>query len=87
MKKREWKMVVDSLKDFGQDIPKDREDCNHKVLTILSKFVSMHPDIRFGQMLTILSLNGDLFYEESRDTLAKLEKVWADRNKDKQGSF
>lgn len=54
----------------------NRKIDNLKILDILTKIVELYPCLRFQQLLSILNIyepNVDKFYEESSETLKKLE--------------
>lgn len=51
-----------------------RQTANLEILKILDMIVNRFPEMRFTQILTILNLDKDLFYEESVDTLAHIKK-------------
>ena len=51
-----------------------RQTANLEILKILDIVVNRFPDLRFTQILTILNLDKDLFYEESVDTLEHIKK-------------
>jgi hypothetical protein len=53
---------------------KQRQTANLEILKILNMIVNRFPDLRFTQILTILNLDKDLFYEESVDTLEHIKK-------------
>lgn len=53
---------------------KQRQTANLEILKILNTVVNRFPDLRFTQILTILNLDKDLFYEESVDTLEHIKK-------------
>lgn len=53
---------------------KQRQIANLEILKILNIVVNRFPDLRFTQILTILNLDKDLFYEESVDTLEHIKK-------------
>ena len=53
---------------------KQRQTANLEILKILDIVVNRFPDLRFTQILTILNLDRDLFYEESVDTLERIKK-------------
>ena len=53
---------------------KQRQTANLEILKILDIVVNRFPDLRFTQILTILNLDRDLFYEESVDTLTHIKK-------------
>ena len=54
---------------------KKRQTANLEIISLLSKIVENRPELRFCQILTILNLDKDKFYEESVDTLEKLKKL------------
>lgn len=49
-----------------------REWANLKILDLLTRYCKENPDLRFRQILAILSLDEDGFYEESVDTLKNI---------------
>jgi hypothetical protein len=60
---------------------KVRKISNLKILKTIEKIVNKHPELRFGQILTMLNIventddpNNHIFYEESYDTYIKTEK-------------
>ena len=46
-----------------------RQSANLEIISLLNNIVEKHPELRFCQILEILNLNKDKFYEESVDTL------------------
>ena len=54
---------------------KKRQTANLEIISLLSRIVENHPELRFCQILTILNLDKDKFYEESVDTLKELQKL------------
>ena len=54
---------------------KKRQIANLEIVSLLSNIVEKHPELRFCQILTILNLDKDKFYEESVDTLKELKKL------------
>ena len=54
---------------------KKRQTANLEIISLLSNIVEKHPELRFCQILTILNLDKDKFYEESVDTLKDLQKL------------
>lgn len=52
-----------------------RQTANLEIISLLSNIVEKHPELRFCQILEILNLNKDKFYEESVDTLKELKKL------------
>lgn len=62
----------------------NRQEANKQILTVLDQIVTSSPDLRFHQILHILSIekqeiiNGrsmceDLFHEESEETLKRIQ--------------
>lgn len=53
-----------------------RQEANKEIINNILKAIDKYPDMRFHQLLFALRLNEgtDLFYEESADTLKKLEE-------------
>jgi len=54
---------------------KKRQTANLEIISLLSNIVEKYPELRFCQILTILNLDKDRFYEESVDTLQELKKL------------
>ena len=54
---------------------KKRQTANLEIISLLSNIVEKHPELRFCQILTILNLDKDKFYEESVNTLEELKKL------------
>ena len=54
---------------------KKRQTANLEIISLLSNIVEKYPELRFCQILTILNLDKDKFYEESVDTLKELQKL------------
>ena len=52
-----------------------RQSANLEIISLLNNIVEKHPELRFCQILTILNLDKDKFYEESVDTLKELKKL------------
>ena len=61
----------------------DRLIANKQILKLLSEIIDMHPEWRFHQVLQNIDINmrnfnafslKDLFYEESTETLDRMEK-------------
>ena len=52
-----------------------RQSANLEIISLLNNIVEKHPELRFCQILTILNLDKDKFYEESIDTLKELKKL------------
>ena len=51
-----------------------RQSANLEILKILNMIVNRFPHLRFTQILAILNLDKDLFYEESVKTLEHIKK-------------
>ena len=69
--------TVETKNDFEeiQSKIKKRQIANLEIISLLSNIVEKHPELRFCQILEILNLNKDKFYEESVDTLKELKKL------------
>ena len=52
-----------------------RQIANLEIISLLNNIVEKHQELRFCQILTILNLDKDKFYEESIDTLKELKKL------------
>ena len=52
-----------------------RQSANLEIISLLNNIVEKHPELRFCQILEILNLDKDKFYEESVDTLKELKKL------------
>lgn len=59
-----------------------RQEYNIKCLNLLRDMILSHPELRFGQILYILDLNGDIFNEESVDTYERIKEKYYGRNKE-----
>lgn len=58
----------------------NRQEANRKILRMLSDNVEQHPDWRFHQILWNLSISltgVDQYYEESKDTLERVEHAFS----------
>lgn len=68
--------TVETKNDFEeiQSKIKKRQIANLEIISLLSNIVEKHPELRFCQILTILNLDKDKFYEESADTLNNIKK-------------
>jgi hypothetical protein len=52
-----------------------RNAANQEILKLLQEFLSEHPELRFWQVIDIISeKDKDLFYEESTETLQKVKE-------------
>jgi hypothetical protein len=52
-----------------------RNEANQEILKLLQEFLSEHPELRFWQVIDIISeKDKDLFYEESTETLQKVKE-------------
>lgn len=65
--------MEESLKNFKKK-EKERKQYNIRCLKIIRNMVYSHPELRFGQILAILKLDGDIFNEESVDTYNRIKK-------------
>ena len=63
-----------SLKEFKEKAEK-RQEYNIKCLNIVRNMVFNQPCLRFGQILSKLKLDGDIFYEESVDTYERIKNI------------
>ena len=68
------KKIEESLKDFKKKAEK-RQEYNIKCLNIVRNMIFNQPDLRFGQILAILKLDGDIFNEESVDTYERIKNI------------
>lgn len=66
--------MEESLKEFKEKAEK-RQEYNIKCLNIVRNMVFNQPCLRFGQILAILKLDGDIFYEESVDTYERIKNI------------
>lgn len=62
-----------SLKEFKEKAKK-RQEYNIKCLNLLRDMILSYPELRFGQILYNLELNGDIFNEESVDTYERIKE-------------
>jgi hypothetical protein len=65
--------MEESLKDFKKKAEK-RQEYNIKCLNLLRDMILSYPELRFGQILAILKLDGDIFNEESVDTYERIKE-------------
>ena len=63
-----------ALKEFKEKAEK-RQEYNIKCLNIVRNMVFNQPCLRFGQILSKLKLDGDIFYEESVDTYERIKNI------------
>ena len=68
------KKLQEDLFKFKDKFEK-RQEYNVKCLDIIRDMVLRYPDLRFGQILSILNLNGDIFNEESVDTYERIKDI------------
>lgn len=68
------KKLQEDLFKFKEKFEK-RQEYNVKCLDIIRDMVLRYPDLRFGQILSILNLNGDIFNEESVDTYERIKDI------------
>ena len=66
--------MEESLKEFKEKAEK-RQEYNIKCLNIVRNMVFNQPCLRFGQILAILKLDGDIFYEESVDRYERIKNI------------
>ena len=50
----------------------DRKSWNWNILILIGRLICKYPELRFCQILSILELDKDRFYEESDETYDKL---------------
>lgn len=63
------------LQKFKEKKVEKRQEYNIKCLNVLNDIISKHPELRFGQILAILKLDGDIFNEESVDTYERIKNI------------
>ena len=63
-----------ALKEFKEKV-EERQEYNIKCLNIVRNMVFNQPCLRFGQILSKLKLDGDIFYEESVDTYERIKNI------------
>ena len=68
------KKMEATLKEFKKKAKK-RQEYNIKCLNFIRNMVFSQPDLRFGQILAILKLDGDIFNEESVDTYERIKNI------------
>lgn len=49
-----------------------RQEYNIKIIEAISEIITQYPQLRFGQILSILRCDGDMFNEEPEDTYNKI---------------
>lgn len=67
---------MNELKDVKKEIDKKleaRQICNKEIIKILKELVDNNASLRFCQILSMLDLDKDRFYEESIDTLKTIK--------------
>ena len=71
MKLQEMENKLKQLNKKYEEIIKNRQKSNKKLLTILEEYITKYPNFRFIQLLWLLDIvnNDDRFYEESVETL------------------
>lgn len=52
-----------------------RRKYNFKIIVELIKIIIKHPELRFCQILSILELDKDNFYEEPDRTLSRIKSI------------
>ena len=68
------KMLELDLQKFKEKVEK-RQEYNIKCLNVLGDIILKQPELRFGQILAILKLDGDIFNEESVDTYERIKNI------------
>lgn len=63
---------MNNTKDIKTKIA-HRQEANNEILKIIGEIVDNNSQLRFCQILTILGLDSDKFYEESTDTLEAIK--------------
>jgi hypothetical protein len=58
-----------------KQIMDDRVVYNQKIIDEIQKILDTHRYLRFTQLLSILKLNEDRFYEEPRETYHKIMEI------------
>ena len=74
MQRAEARRETEQLIEARRQANASRLRNNLQILTLLAKFMGTREDLRFCQVLNILGLDKDRFYEEPQDTLQLLEK-------------
>lgn len=74
MQRAETRRETEQLIEARRQANASRLRNNLQILTLLAKFMGTREDLRFCQVLNILELDKDRFYEEPQDTLKLLEK-------------
>lgn len=69
---------IENISETTQLKIKERQLSNLEILSFIRSLVEKYPKLRFCQILTILKLDKDRFYEESTDTLKSIVKEWGD---------
>lgn len=69
---------IENISETIQLKIKERQLSNLEILSFIRNIVEKYPKLRFCQILTILKLDKDRFYEESTDTLKSIVKEWGD---------
>lgn len=52
----------------------DRQHWNFKIIILLGRIITKYPELRFCQILSILGLDKDNFYEEPDETWKKISE-------------
>ena len=69
------KETLEKSKESWEKKIEVRQEYNLKCLELIRDIVLANPDLRFTQIIFILGLAEDRFYEESIDTYGKLKEV------------
>lgn len=53
-----------------------RQDYNRAIIDMIRMIVVKYPDLRFTQILSMLGLDNDAFYEEPDDTCKRIKEKY-----------
>lgn len=53
----------------------NRKKYNKEILEVIFKMIDLYPDLRFRQILGILQLDSDGFYEEPEETYKHIKEI------------
>lgn len=71
--------VFGGIKENEKEIIHKRQECNRELIEIISDMAENYPQLRFGQILSILEVykdDIDLFNEESFYTLKRVKEKY-----------
>lgn len=74
MQRAEARRETEQLIEARRQANASRLRNNIKILEMIANFMESREDLRFCQVMNILELDKDRFYEEPQDTLKLLEK-------------